>query len=192
MDDNHDPDVPTTYVPPYQLTQKHHFAGAGLSGSAPSYARLLQALLRAGELDGQRILSKESVDLMFQPHLTEEQRKGINAFPVDAQFPFVPTDHRADVGSTFGFGGLLSGKGLEGPHRRSPGSLTWDGICTTYFVVDRTRDVAFCTSAAFRDLCASSELVVSAVFGVNAFPWKARKVLDCLGEVETALYKGLK
>jgi len=43
--------------------------GAGLLATATDYARFLQMLLNGGELDGQRILGRKSVELMTVDHL---------------------------------------------------------------------------------------------------------------------------
>jgi CubicO group peptidase (beta-lactamase class C family) len=43
--------------------------GAGLLATAADYARFLQMLLNGGELDGQRILGRKSVELMTVDHL---------------------------------------------------------------------------------------------------------------------------
>jgi CubicO group peptidase (beta-lactamase class C family) len=45
--------------------------GAGLVSTAEDYARFLQAMLNGGELDGARILSPRTVDLMTADHLGE-------------------------------------------------------------------------------------------------------------------------
>jgi CubicO group peptidase (beta-lactamase class C family) len=43
--------------------------GAGLLSTASDYARFLQAMLNGGELDGERILSRKTVELMTTDHL---------------------------------------------------------------------------------------------------------------------------
>lgn len=49
--------------------RKSFSGGAGLLSTATDYARFLQALLNGGQLDGKRILSRKSVDLMTVDHL---------------------------------------------------------------------------------------------------------------------------
>lgn len=48
--------------------------GAGLLSTARDYARFLQMLLNGGELDGTRILSPTTVDLMTQNHVGDIDR----------------------------------------------------------------------------------------------------------------------
>jgi CubicO group peptidase (beta-lactamase class C family) len=50
--------------------------GAGLVSTAMDYARFCQMLLGGGELDGARILSRKSVDLMRSDHLGDMPRSG--------------------------------------------------------------------------------------------------------------------
>jgi CubicO group peptidase (beta-lactamase class C family) len=49
--------------------RKAFSGGAGLTSTAADYARFLQMLLNGGELDGARILSRKSVELMTSDHL---------------------------------------------------------------------------------------------------------------------------
>lgn len=57
--------------------RKSFSGGAGLLSTAPDYARFLQMLLNGGELDGVRILSPKSVELMRVDHLGKiEYRPG--------------------------------------------------------------------------------------------------------------------
>ena len=49
--------------------RKSFSGGAGILSTANDYARFLQMLLNGGQLDGKRILSRKSVDLMTSDHL---------------------------------------------------------------------------------------------------------------------------
>ena len=48
-----------------------HSGGAGLLSTAKDYARFLQMTLNGGELDGKRILSRKTIELMTTNHLGE-------------------------------------------------------------------------------------------------------------------------
>lgn len=52
--------------------RKSFSGGAGLLSTASDYARFLQMLLNGGELDGKRILSRKSVELMTVDHTGEK------------------------------------------------------------------------------------------------------------------------
>jgi len=69
---------------------KCFLGGQGLVGTASDYARFCQMLLNKGELDGARVLKKETVELMFQNHLAK-------VFPEGRQ--------------KYGLGGMVTGDG---------------------------------------------------------------------------------
>jgi CubicO group peptidase (beta-lactamase class C family) len=52
--------------------RKSFSGGAGLLSTASDYARFLQMTLNGGELDGARILSRKTVELMTTNHLTDQ------------------------------------------------------------------------------------------------------------------------
>lgn len=54
-----------------QGPRKNFSGGAGLLSTATDYARFLQMLLNGGELDGRRILSRKTVELMTTSHLAD-------------------------------------------------------------------------------------------------------------------------
>ena len=54
--------------------------GAGLLSTAKDYARLLQMLLNEGELDGVRLLSRKSVELMRVSHTGDKYKGDTGAF----------------------------------------------------------------------------------------------------------------
>jgi CubicO group peptidase (beta-lactamase class C family) len=56
------PDFPTRPV-------RYFAGGAGLSGTAPDYARFLQLFLNGGELDGVRLLGRRTVSMMLTNQL---------------------------------------------------------------------------------------------------------------------------
>ncbi len=94
---------------------KTYFSGgAGLSSTAYDYGRFLQMLLNDGELDGARILSRKSVELMREARVDFD----------DDQFP--------DFGLGFAVVGDLGRNGELG----SVGSYSWGGAFYTSFWVD--------------------------------------------------------
>ena len=54
--------------------------GAGLVSTANDYARFLQALLNGGELDGARVISAKSIDLMTANHVGSIYKNGTMGF----------------------------------------------------------------------------------------------------------------
>jgi CubicO group peptidase (beta-lactamase class C family) len=95
--------------------RKNFSGGAGLLSTATDYARFLQMLLNGGELDGRRVLSRKTVELMTTSHLGDV---GYNA------------------GQGFGLGFYvvedLGARGWPG----SEGEFGWGGAYHTTYWVD--------------------------------------------------------
>jgi CubicO group peptidase (beta-lactamase class C family) len=91
--------------------------GGGLYSTAADYARFLQMLLNGGELEGVRVLSRKTVELMMVNHLAP----GVH--------PFGGSDG-------FGLGGSVR---LDLASAAIPGSVGvfgWSGAATTYARID--------------------------------------------------------
>ncbi|MGQ0464096.1 MAG: serine hydrolase domain-containing protein [Sporichthyaceae bacterium] len=111
--------------------------GHGLWGTGAAYGRFVQALLRGGELDGTRILSEESVELMFTDSLN-----GV-PMPADGLKSAVP-ELVNDVPpfplpETWGLGLHLVQVDVPGARRAWTGD--WAGIFNCYYWVDRTTGI---------------------------------------------------
>jgi methyl acetate hydrolase len=112
-------------------------AGGGLFSTCPDYTRFLRALLRGGELDGERVLSPESVDLAFSDHLNgaplppEGSKSAVPELTYDV--PALPFKQ----GFGLGFNLMLE----DLPGMRRAGSGNWAGLCNCYFFVDRATGI---------------------------------------------------
>jgi methyl acetate hydrolase len=111
--------------------------GGGLASTADDYARFLRMLLDDGELDGARILSAGTVELMSQNQIGAISVPALKSALPDRSddFSFV-----ADGRDKWGLGFLITADQVSG--KRSAGSLSWGGINNTYFWVDRARGIA--------------------------------------------------
>jgi CubicO group peptidase (beta-lactamase class C family) len=94
----------------------------GLWSTAMDYARLSQALLNKGELEGTRILGRKTVELMAQNHLPPE----IGSL---AEYGNAP-----GVGYGLGVSVVLD-PAAEG-NLSSAGAFGWTGAATTRFIID--------------------------------------------------------
>jgi CubicO group peptidase (beta-lactamase class C family) len=109
--------------------------GGGLVSTTDDYARFAQMILNKGELDGARILSPASVELM-----------GTNMIPDDL---LVTSDGRSGEANRFnaavGFG--LDFMVVNDPRKagslEGEGTMSWGGAAGTWFWVDPTNDVVF-------------------------------------------------
>src|SRR5437764_7193214 len=95
--------------------------GGGLLSTASDYLRFAQMLLNGGELDGHRVLKRETVALMMRNHLPPELT------------PIPPVTRDWPPGKNgFGYGGAVRVDSDTTPPR-SPGTVRWAGAAATFF-----------------------------------------------------------
>lgn len=115
--------------------------GSGLVATLGDYMRFARMLLGSGELDGVRLLSRKSVDLMMADHaLAMNPGLKVNeAWLGNTENRNGGTDL---IGFGFGLGGAVirdvAANGVPG----SPGTYGWGGTGNSYFFVDRSEDVS--------------------------------------------------
>lgn len=121
-------DMPTYLTPPAMES-----GGGGLVSTTMDYARFAQMLANGGELDGARILSPASVEMM-----------GTNVIPNSVLVSSNGTS-AARFNEAVGFG--LDFMVVNDPRRagtlEGEGSMSWGGAAGTWFWVDPTNDVIF-------------------------------------------------
>jgi len=107
-----------------------HSGGAGLLSTAGDYARFCQMLLNGGMLDGVRLLSRKSVELMLGNHLPPAIRHGdtTKGLGINAPLPELGQGHGLAVG-------VRTERGLS-PVPGSVGDFYWGGALGTYFWAD--------------------------------------------------------
>jgi CubicO group peptidase (beta-lactamase class C family) len=101
--------------------------GGGLVSTIDDYARFAQMLANGGELDGARILSRRSVELMRTNVVAEAA--------IVEPTPFF------DEGEGFGLGVRLVTDRAESP--AGAGTMSWEGATGTFFWVDPMNDLVF-------------------------------------------------
>jgi CubicO group peptidase (beta-lactamase class C family) len=94
--------------------------GAGLFSTLADYARFMQMLLNGGELEGTRLLSRKTVELMTVNHLAHMAR---------------PTTEFSEADG-FGLGGAVRIDLARGNRLGSLGEFGWSGAATTRAVID--------------------------------------------------------
>ena len=100
--------------------------GAGGVSTAPDYMRFCQAMLNGGQLDGVRILSRLTVQLMTADHLGTSIATPVNPGQLLLGAP----------GYTFGLGFLVRQADGIAPVHGSAGEFMWAGYAGTYFWAD--------------------------------------------------------
>jgi len=97
---------------PYAGTHNYRSGGGGLCSTVPDYARFIQMMLNGGELDGVRLLSRKTVEMMS-------------------------TDQVGDLGPGSGFGlGFGITRNLRESELTSVGAYRWGGYWYTTFFID--------------------------------------------------------
>lgn len=105
--------------------RRNFSGGAGLSSTAHDYSRFLQMLLNGGELDGARILSPMTVDLMRTDQIGD-----------------VPAGSVVQPGSAgFGLGVAVRGGPAVDGELGSAGAYYWSGFFNTNFWIDPTEQL---------------------------------------------------
>ena len=121
----------TPEIMEYQRVRSFCSGGGGLVSTAPDYLRFCQMLLNGGELEGARLLGRNTVELMT-----------VNQLPAEL-LPFALTQELADYSQGCGFGlGLrivddVAEYGVPG----SPGMYSWPGAANTSFWIDPQEDL---------------------------------------------------
>ena len=112
---------------PAWLTTKTLFSGGGgLWSTAEDYLQFAQMLANGGELNGHRILSPRTVDLMSTNHVGDLY-KGTTG---------------TASGSGFGLTVEVMLDNVAANARKSSGSFGWGGAFGTYYWVDRKEQLA--------------------------------------------------
>jgi Beta-lactamase class C and other penicillin binding proteins len=112
----------------YARYTDHHFATLSLSGTAPDYLRFTMMLLNEGELDGVRILSPKTVQMMSRNWLPPEIPS------ISATGPHV---------SGWGLGLSVVIDELALGRLGSEGAYGWSGAATTFFTVDPKEELTY-------------------------------------------------
>jgi methyl acetate hydrolase len=141
--------------------------GGGLFSTASDYLRLLRALMNGGELDGNRILTPETVALMGQNHIG-----ALEVRPLPTQNPRLsnPVDLFPGMSKKWGLSFLINTE--PGPAGRSAGSLAWAGLNNTYYWLDPVKKIA-------------------GVLMTQTLPFADHTVLAALDSFERAVYQSL-
>jgi CubicO group peptidase (beta-lactamase class C family) len=106
-------------VDSYRETKTYFSGGAGLVSTARDYARFAQMLSNGGTLDGTRLLSPKTIDLMTMSHTTD-----------------LPPSGLVGAGAQFGLGFRVVTDPAATQTLGSPGLYGWSGIYGTVFWVD--------------------------------------------------------
>ncbi len=108
--------------------------GGGLVSTASDYLRFCQMLLNEGELDGQRILGRKTIELMTENHLPDG--RDIAKLNLGGQFSQVTYN-----GVGFGLGFSVTLDLARAQTVGSPGEYAWGGAASTAFWIDPAEEL---------------------------------------------------
>ena len=100
-----------------------HAGGAGLQSTAADYLRFCQMMLNAGELNGNRLLGRKTVELIRMNHISQDWQ------------PLWRT------GCGFGLGFAVITDVAETHSVGSVGTYSWGGLASTTFWIDPVEDL---------------------------------------------------
>jgi CubicO group peptidase (beta-lactamase class C family) len=120
-------------LPTYLTPPNMESGGGGLVGTTMDYARFAQMIANGGSLDGVRILSPASVELMGTNH--------IPAAALVASNGSVGTRFNDAVG--FGLDFMVVNDPRKAGTLEGKGTMSWGGAAGTWFWVDPTNDLVF-------------------------------------------------
>jgi CubicO group peptidase (beta-lactamase class C family) len=115
-----------TDTPSWLATKTLFSGGGGLWSTAEDYMQFAQMLVNSGQLNGKRLLSPRTVDLMSSNHVGDLY-SGIG---------------QRMKGMGFGLTVEVVMDGVSANRRESNGSFGWDGAFGTHFWVDRKEQLA--------------------------------------------------
>ena len=117
---------------PY-LNSKIFAGGGGLISTMSDYSRFCQMLLNKGELDGQRLLGKKTVEYMLKNHLPDNKDMAAMGQPTWSETTY--------EGIGFGLGGAVVLDPVKAQTIASVGEYHWGGAASTFFWLDPREDL---------------------------------------------------
>ncbi|MFC4811673.1 serine hydrolase domain-containing protein [Paenibacillus sp. GCM10023250] len=112
----------------YQPGSRYESGGGGLLSTIGDYSRFAQALARGGELDGVRLLSPKTVQLMGTNHLSPRQLEDFN------------WEHMSGYG--YGLGVRVMMDRAAGGSNGSIGEYGWAGLAGSWLLIDPAEELS--------------------------------------------------
>jgi CubicO group peptidase (beta-lactamase class C family) len=113
----------------------HHFGGHGLFMAGDDFSKVLRSLLAN---DG-KVLKKETVESMFEDHLTPKAAKGLEKALASPAGTFYRVGMEPGAKAGYGLGGILAMEDSEGWYGAK--TMSWGGGLTFAWFIDRKNDL---------------------------------------------------
>jgi CubicO group peptidase (beta-lactamase class C family) len=124
-------DQPSPFAQDVTKPLKWLSGGGGMVSTAADYARLCQMFLNGGRLDGIRLVSRKTVELMTANHLPAGIRFSPLTYPIFGAFSPTPEN-----GHGFGLGFAVRTETGLSSLPGSAGDYSWAGALGTFFWID--------------------------------------------------------
>eukprot|EP01084_Bolivina_argentea_P067461 122842_1 len=141
----------------YNKMDQYLSGGGGLVSTLSDYLNFAKMLLNDGELFGEQILSRKTIEYMTMNHLSKNK----DMFSMLTDRTLYSELNRPGIGFGLGFSVILNNDSVVGGRRASDGSgqlssigsYGWGGAADTFFWIDPKEDltVVFMTQLLFND-----------------------------------------
>jgi len=150
-----------------EIPQEPEFemGGGGLYSTVGDYLKFARAILGRGAVDGVRVLTPETVDLMSTNAMGE-----ISCRPMKTALPPFSNDVDFVGGMKWGLSFVINPEPM--PTGRSAGSLAWAGLANSYFWIDPIRKI-------------------TGVYATQVLPFFDDKAVETFQAFETAVYRAI-
>ena len=150
-----------------EIPQEPEFemGGGGLYSTVGDYLKFARAILGRGAVDGVRVLTPETVDLMSTNAMGE-----ISCRPMKTALPPFSNDVDFVGGMKWGLSFVINPEQM--PTGRSAGSLAWAGLANSYFWIDPIRKI-------------------TGVYATQVLPFFDDKAVETFQAFETAVYRAI-
>jgi len=150
-----------------EIPQEPEFemGGGGLYSTVGDYLKFARAILGRGAVDGVRVLTPETVDLMSTNAMGE-----ISCRPMKTALPPFSNDVDFVGGMKWGLSFVINPEPM--PTGRSAGSLAWAGLANSYFWIDPVRKI-------------------TGVYATQVLPFFDDKAVETFQAFETAVYRAI-
>jgi methyl acetate hydrolase len=152
---------------PAPTADSHQGGGAGLYGTVGDYARFVRMILGDGELDGERVLSADTVRQM-----TVNQMGDLRVTPMVSAMAHLTNDAEFFPGEPKSWGMSFQINEEPAATGRPAGTLMWAGLANSYYWIDRVNGIG-------------------GVYLSQILPFADPATMDLFFEFETAVYSDL-
>ncbi|MFK7914912.1 MAG: serine hydrolase domain-containing protein [Pseudomonadales bacterium] len=124
-------------APNVPASPEFEMGGGGLLSTVQDYGRFVRMILGNGALEGVRVLSEASVEMMAQ-----NQMGNLRVKPLPTAIPILSNDAEFFPGEPKSWGLTFQISETDCDTGRKAGTLMWAGLANSYYWIDRTSNLA--------------------------------------------------